>query len=291
MSVIRYRTGEVRLVWRVLIAVAAYLAIVLLLRFIPIFLSTTLQAGRGVDRQEALEAAKTMVFEHPIWSTTIGAINGLMSLPLVWFLMRVIEKRRFAWTDVGLDWRRSSPLNLAFGVLLALLMYIAGTVVDRALGSSVPTIDTLLANLTVSAVARNLALYIPMGFGEEVLFRGYIQTRLVERHGALRGILIGSLVFTLLHLLGRPLSPVTVLSGVILWAAVGALYYWSGSLYLVGMFHAVMNSLLNVWPSERSDAAGLIVHGLALVLIAVVGLRMSKSPAAPSAQPPGQAPS
>ena len=120
-----------------------------------------------MDKQDALEAAKAIVFEHPTWSTAIGIIHGLMSLPIVWFLMIVIEKRIFAWKEVGLDWRRNSLLSLAFGALLALLIYVAGTVVDRVLGYSVPTMDTVLAGLTVSAVVRNFALYIPIGFGEE----------------------------------------------------------------------------------------------------------------------------
>jgi membrane protease YdiL (CAAX protease family) len=277
ISVIKYRNGEVRLVWRIIIAIVISVAIAFLLRFIPIFLSTALQASRGMDRQDALDAAKAVVFEHPIWSTAIGAINGLMFLPLVWFLTKVIEKRRIVWKDVGLDWRRNSLLSLTFGALLALFMYVAGTVVDRILGSSIPTMETLLAGLTVSVVVRNFALYIPMGFGEELLFRGYIQTRLVDRLGTLWGILIGSVVFTLPHLLFRPLSPVTILSAVILWAAVGTLYHWTGSLYLVGMFHAVANILMNVLPSDRSEAAGLIVHLLALSLIVVLCRRTSKS--------------
>ena len=53
VSVIRYRTGEVRLAWRVLIAVVLWLAVVFLLRFIPIFLSTAIQAGRGIDSKAA----------------------------------------------------------------------------------------------------------------------------------------------------------------------------------------------------------------------------------------------
>lgn len=271
VSVIRYRTGDVRLIWRVLIALVLWLTVVFLLRFIPIFLYTAIQAGRGTDRPEALEAAKAIVFEHPIWSTAIGVINGLMSLMLVWFLMIVIEKRTFTWKKVGLDWRRNSLLNLAFGALLALLIYFAGIVVDRVFGSSIPTMDTVLAGLTVSAIIRNLILYIPMGFGEEVLFRSYIQSRLVERYGALWGILIGSIVFTLLHLLVSPLSPVTILSGIILWAAVGTLYHWSRSLYLVGMFHGIANILLNTLSFKGSDTASLIVHALALLLILVIG--------------------
>jgi len=271
VSVIRYRTGEIRLIWRVLIAVVLWLAVVFLLRFIPIFLCTAIQSGRGTDRPEALQAAKAIVFEHAIWSTVIGVINGLMSLPIAWFLMIVIEKRTFTWKKVGLDWRRNSLLNLAFGALLALLIYFAGIVIDRVLGSSIPTMDTILAGLTVSAVTRNLIMYIPMGFGEEVLFRSYVQSRLVERYGALWGILIGSIVFTLLHLFVSPLSLVTLLSGIILWAAVGTLYHWSRSLYLVGMFHGIANILLNTLSFEGSDTASLIVHALALSLILVIG--------------------
>ncbi len=288
VSLIRYHTGEVRLLWTVLIAVMLWVAIAFLLRFIPIFISTAIQAGRGMNKQNALEAAKIIVFEHPVWSSVIGVINGLMSLPLVWFLMIVIEKRGFTWKEVGLDWRRNSLQNIVFGVLLALLIYVTGMILDRILGFSLPTMDTILAELTVSAVIRNVVLYIPMAFGEEVLFRSYVQSRLVERYGAVCGILIGSIVFTLLHMLVSPLSFVTILSGVILWAAVGALYNWSGSLYLVGMFHGVANILLNTLTFESSGAVGLIVHVLALLLIVVVGLYRAKSSQTPSDQSVGE---
>lgn len=59
-----------------------------------------------------------------------------------------------------------------------------------------------------------------------------MQTRLVDRYGALWGVLTASVVFTLLHLAFRPLPPVTVVTGVMPWVAVGALYHWSKSLYL-----------------------------------------------------------
>jgi len=269
----------------VLIAVVIYVAVAILLRFIPIFLITAFNTSRGMARQDALKAAKSLVFEHTAWSTTLGIVNALMSFLLVWFLIKVFEKRDFEWKNVGLDWRRNSVLCLVFGALLALLIYIAGAVVDhRVLGRSAPTIEDFLAAVTISAVAWNLALWIPMGFSEEIFFRGYVQTRLVERYGAPCGILIGTVVFTLLHLMGRPLSPAAIFSGVILWAAVGTLYYWSKSIYLVGMFHGVMNSLLNVLPSERSENAGFIVHVLFLLLTLVVCLRMSQSSSALSNQ-------
>jgi membrane protease YdiL (CAAX protease family) len=224
-----------------------------------------------MEKPEAIQGAKTIVFEHTIWSTVIGVINGLISLPVVWFLMIVIEKRTFSWKKVGLNWRCNSLLNLAFGALLALIIYFASIVIDRVFGSSIPTMDTILAGLTSSAVIQNLVLHIPMGFGEEIVFRSYIQSQLVDRYGALWGILVGSIIFTLLHMLVSPLSPVTILSGIILWTAVGILYHWSRSLYLVGTFHGIANTLLNTLPFEGSDTASLIVHALALLLILVIG--------------------
>jgi len=82
-SFIRYRTGEIRVAWKVLIAVVLYVAIAVLLRFIPIFLITALDASRGMDRQDALEAAKALVFEDPIWSVVLGIVNALASFLLV----------------------------------------------------------------------------------------------------------------------------------------------------------------------------------------------------------------
>jgi membrane protease YdiL (CAAX protease family) len=199
-----------------------------------------------------------------------------MSLPLVWFLIRLVERHRFAWKDVGLDWRRNSLLSLAYGVLLALIIYVANKMAGQAFGSSIPAANTILAGLTMSTVMQKLALYIPMGFGEELVFRGYLQSRLVERLGAIWGILIASVAFTMLHLLFTPLSPIILFSGVILWVTIGALYHWSKSLYLVGMFHATANVLDNTLALDGSDAASLIVHSLALLFVVIFALRKSR---------------
>lgn len=45
-----------------------------------------------------------------------------------------------------------------------------------------------------------LALSLGPGLGEELLFRGYIQTRLTERYGVMSGVVLSSLLFGALHL-------------------------------------------------------------------------------------------
>jgi len=152
MSITRYGTGEVRLVWRLLIILALFVALAVLLRFIPISLYTAFLASSGMAEDEALASAKAIVFEDPVWSTAIGVLNGLMSLPLVWLLIRVIERRSFQWKTVGLDWKRNSLSALALGALLALLMYFADKVISQPFGSSLPSVNEVLAGLSVAIV-------------------------------------------------------------------------------------------------------------------------------------------
>ena len=121
---------------------------------------------------------------------------------------------------------------------------------------------------------QKFILYIGMGFGEEVVFRGYVQTRAVARLGVGWGVLVTAVVFTLLHQITYNLSPVTALSGIMLWITIGVLYHLSKSLYLVGMLHGVMNILLNTVNFEITDVGGMIVHALALLILVIV-LRLS----------------
>jgi membrane protease YdiL (CAAX protease family) len=277
MSIVKDGTGEVRLVWRILLIIILSVAVAVILRFIPISLYTTFLTSSGVAQENALKSAKSIIFNDPLWSTVIGIMNGFISLLIVWFLIKVIERRSFALKSVGLDWRSNSQWALAFGFLLALVFYIANIVIGPTFGSSIPKVNIILSGVSIPIFIQRLVLYISMGFGEEVVFRGYLQIRLVERYGAYWGILIASIIFTLVHLGFMSLSPITIISGVLLWATIGALYHWSKSLYLVGMFHGMTNTLLNTLNLDGAEIGGLIVHALALFLVIVIAVTRSRA--------------
>lgn len=270
MSVIRNDTGEVRLAWRLVLVILLYVAVAVLLRFIPTSLFTASLVRDGMTQESALERANTIIHEDPVWSTVIGTLNGLMGLLIVWFLVNVVERSTSTWKAVGLDWRGNSRLLIMLGALLALLLFIAYIFVGYLLGSSGSSLNTLLRGVSIAIFFQKFILYIAMGFGEEVVFRGYVQTRLVARCGVIWGVLVTAVVFTLLHQISYRLSPVTVLSGTMLWITIGALYHLSKSLYLVGVFHGVMNSLLNTLSFEVTDISGMVVHALALLILIIV---------------------
>ena len=246
MTILRNDTGEVRLLWRLALAVLLYVAAAILLRFIAI------------------------VLDSQVWSTAIGILFGFTGFLIVWLLARLVEKSSFTWKSVGLDWRRNSLQLILLGTILALLLFIATILTGYVLGFNDFSLRSPRMTVSGPAFFQNFVLYLAMGFGEEIVFRGYVQTRLVERYRAIWGIPITAVVFVLLHQISYHLSPVVVISGVMLWTTVGVLYHLSKSLYLVGVFHGTMNTLLNSLHFETNDMSSLFVHALALGLAIVI---------------------
>ena len=117
MSIIRNDAGEVRLAWRLILAILLFVAVAVLLRVIPSSLLTAILVRDGMTQGSALERANTIMLEDPIWSTVISTLFGLMGLLIVWLLVNVVERSTFTWKAVGLDWRGNSPLLIILGAL------------------------------------------------------------------------------------------------------------------------------------------------------------------------------
>ena len=270
MPIIKNDAGEVRLAWRLVLVILLFTAAAILLRLIPIRLFASSLVRNGMLQANAIETARTMVFEDPACSTTVGVLNGLISFLIVWFLIRVIERSNFTWEAVGLNWRNNSPLATLLGVILALCLFIAAVLTGQILGFSTSSMNPSMLSVSTPIFFQRFILYLAMGFGEEIVFRGYVQTRLVRQFTTVWGVLATSVLFTLLHQISYRLSPVVILSGVMLWTTLGILYHLSKSLYLVGFFHGTMNTLLNSLHFEVGDISSLFVHALTLCLTIVI---------------------
>lgn len=262
--------GEHALAWRLILIILLFIGIEVLLRAIPIGVLTALMVGSGMTPGSAAETARSLVFEDPVWSTVVGVLIGLMAFLIVWFLVRIVEKSGFTCKAMGLDWRGNSPSMIILGALLAIGLFIAYMAIGRLFGTTDASMSALLLGPSGVVLFQRFILYIVMGFGEEIVFRAYVQTRLSARFGLTLGVLGTALVFTLLHQISYNLSPVTVLSGVMLWTTLGVLYHQSKSLYLVGTFHGAMNTMLTTLNFEVSDTAALVAHALALLTLIVL---------------------
>ena len=73
------------------------------------------------------------------------------------------------------------------------------------------------------------------GVGEELFFRGWMQSALTNKLGIWAGILIVSLIFGLAHYLSLTYAFYAFITGIYL----GVIYHTTGNLYVVMMIHAM----------------------------------------------------
>jgi len=88
------------------------------------------------------------------------------------------------------------------------------------------------------------------GVGEELFFRGWMQSELIDKSGVIPGILITSAIFGFLHYLSTTYAIYAFITGIYL----GVIYFISGNLYLVMVVHATYDFValvaLVLWPKK-----------------------------------------
>ena len=118
-------------------------------------------------------------------------LDGIFSVAPVLIVIRI---RREPWSSTGVSsnnlWR-----SLAIGLPLCVLV----------LFSSGPSVIEGLQNLSIGHIWA-LGLASLTGFGEEFLYRGYLQIRMMSWLGRWKGWVAASLVMALIHIMPRMLE-------------------------------------------------------------------------------------
>jgi uncharacterized protein len=135
-------------------------------------------------------------------------------------------------------------------------------------------LDELVRNASWPELAALvIAIGILPGICEELLFRGYIQTRLCRRWGSVAGIVITSLMFGVMHM-----DVVQGIFAFFMGLYLGYLTWQTGSIYPAILCHAGNNCLSTL--ASRRDAEpltedaglGTLLIGAAVVALCVVAL-------------------
>ena len=116
-----------------------------------------------------------------------------------------------------------------------------------------------------SLIGAVLTIGVAPGIAEELLFRGYIQTRLTQRWGAGVGIFVTSLLFGLMHM-----DPVHMAFAFFMGLFLGYLTERSGSIRPAMICHATNNIISTLTASQEVSfntfTSGLILASACLIL-------------------------
>jgi membrane protease YdiL (CAAX protease family) len=163
---------------------------------------------------------------------------------------------------------RGDRRRFAVPPLTALAALGAGAAVTGALelvvgkrSEALASIDNAMRSSGPMLVLTFVIIAVTTPIGEELFFRGYAQTRLVERFGRTSGIAIATALFAVLHL-----DPMHVAGAF----AIGAVLAWTtertGSVWAAILAHAANNGLyvMSTQTTEPTTTwSGVAVAGLA----------------------------
>jgi membrane protease YdiL (CAAX protease family) len=169
----------------------------------------------------------------------IACIYNIFVIIMTYLVWKFVDKRDTG--IIGLKWKKNSfklfGLGLVGGTLeIALIMLLSlsmGTLWFQESGFSMFSSAEILKSISYGILA-----FLLVGFGEEVLYRGYIQKRLMLAMGNRWALFVSSLIFMAAHIMtyGKLLDFIDVaLGGVIL----GYLYILTDSLYLSAAYHFI----------------------------------------------------
>ena len=152
--------------------------------------------------------------------------------------------------------RELTARNVFLGVMLAAVLYavfFAGNqfliLVSRLFPGLLPdrsgNIASVYANLGgLSPALVGLLLFFPIGFGEEIFWRGFVQRRFKERWNGRSAFVLTTLLYTAIHLpTGNPVLILAALTCGLFW---GGLYWATGSLVPVLVSHMLWDPFIFV---------------------------------------------
>jgi membrane protease YdiL (CAAX protease family) len=249
------RDGRLRAGWRVTLYLLVYLLGLFILQ-IPIvsLYAIFYVASHGLTTPEALFGALRPA-NLPLWFvTTLKLFELALVLGLTVLWCRFLDRRRFV--EYGFrrarGWRGDLLVGLALGAAqMALIVAVEWAAGWLSVG--LPDTNKMFAGLGNAALG--LVLFVLVAVGEELTFRGYVQTNLQEGAGVVLALALSSLLFGTFHALNPNLTWVALLNLVLAGMALGYGYLVTGNLWLPIAYHLS-------WNTVQGPILGLAVSGV-----------------------------
>ena len=279
-------------VWTVFVAfVVAFIAGIGVGTVIPVMIVVVQHHGPFQSGEELMATLKNSIVQ-PLVLLSSGAATQVMLLATA-LGAAILSPVKPTTKRLRLNPSTLSPLGYIIAGIGALAVSVLFSAIVGLIGikesGTLKLMGDVFRQLTPLEVAfAVLVVGISPGFGEEFLFRGYIQTRLVQRWGRWIGIILTALLFGLMHM--DPLqSPFAAAFGIYL----GYLAEQTGSIRPTMFCHMLNNSvqvLIGRYangtgePSWQNYATMAIVAGVVLTLC-ILYLTLAVHPPPPREEP------
>lgn len=136
----------------------------------------------------------------------ISAIGYTLS---VYIARRWIDRRSFR--SLGIEWDAAAGRDVLMGILIASVALAFVFSVELGMGWLTLSAGAKLSQATWIEIAYWAVVFVLVGWGEELVSRGYMLQNLAEGVGLKWAVFISSAIFSLLHIFNPNASPASVL--------------------------------------------------------------------------------
>lgn len=230
-------------VWTVFLTIVTAISLSVITQILVAAAVAGILIANGAEPKELAESLISKMMSPPVFiamlvlgqlAIFVAAIVAAKLSPVpINQRIGLVTPRCPRWAHVVFVLGSALPLTLSVGAA-----YLVATVIEPDKST-----EMLYDQMTsVWAVLFIVLIGLLPGICEEILFRGYIQRRFIDRWGPATGIIVTSIVFGLFHVTPHGIALATIIG---VW--LGVLAYRTGSIWSGIFCHAAINSGWNIW--------------------------------------------
>ncbi|MDC0175546.1 CPBP family intramembrane metalloprotease [Planctomycetaceae bacterium] len=267
--------GDAPRIWTVFVAMVLAIGAIVVGQFALVIVLAIGLAASGVASDD-LRGRLLEIVGHPAGFIGLGLVAQLaigLAAVLPAMFSRSPFRQRLGLLPSSLpSW--GFPVVMVGSLAPAALGILAAVLVVEVIPPQDNSLATLMENMTPAwAISFVLFISLAPGLCEELLFRGYLQTRLLERWKPGFAILVSSALFALFHITPHAMA-LAFIAGLFL----GVLAWQTGSIWPGVLCHAFINGSLNVlrlgqkfevWSESTSSVLAIAMTSLGVVCFGV----------------------
>jgi CAAX protease family protein len=248
--------GDLRWGWKTAILILGTILFSVILTAVIMTALTIGYSSQGLAQDQAMEKA-TIASEGFIAQVVLSVLQLGFMLWLVRSLVTKVEKQQFDWSKLGLvstERSRYISIGMVLAAVLSLFTIGIGTIAGtlRYLG---PGFELFTPAQVLVTILLGTILALASGFGEEIAFRGYLQSRIAQRYNPTLAVLIVALLFALSHPVRNADNPLLYLAAAIMVGILfGMIYVRAKSLWMGIALHTIWNYLQVAVSAVRNSA-------------------------------------
>lgn len=248
--------GDLRWGWKAVILIVGAILFGVILSTVVMTVLTVGYASQGLDQSQAMEKA-ALISTGFVAQVVLSTLQLGFLLSIVRWLVTRVEKQPFNFSQLGLvsvDRSRHILLGISLAVTLSLFTigigFFTGSL--KYLGNG---FDLFGASQVFVTAMLAVVLALASGFGEEIAFRGYLQTRIAQRFNSWVAVVIVAVLFALSHPLNTFVNPLLYLGiATMVGILFGTVFLRTNSLWMGATLHSVWNYMQIAVLSVRNSA-------------------------------------